>query len=128
MYQQTYHDYAENKDLHVQIAHLPYSSDSQDVRFVFTIVLPNKGVSLVEVERKLTSNLQLRQQILSNESATSAELEVYLPKFKLETSYELSDILVELGMKDAFNDKKADFEGIIGKVNDANRICISKVS
>jgi serine protease inhibitor len=128
MYQQAYHAYAENKDLHVQIAHISYSSDTQDMRFVFTVVLPNKGVSLAEVEKKLTSNLQLRQQILSNESTTFEELEVYLPKFKLETSYELSDILVGLGMEDAFNDKKADFEGIIGKVNDANRICISKVS
>jgi serine protease inhibitor len=128
MSQKEYHNYAENKDLHVQIAHLPYSNSSQDVRFVFTIVLPNEGVSLDEVEKKLTSNLQLRQQLLSDENAKSQELLVYLPKFKLETKYELKDILIELGMKDAFSEKKADFEGIIGKVNDENRIRISKVN
>jgi serine protease inhibitor len=128
MSQKEYHNYAEYKDLHVQIAHLPYSNSSQDVRFVFTIVLPNEGVSLDEVEKKLTSNLQLRQQLLSDENAKSQELLVYLPKFKLETKYELKDILIELGMKDAFSEKKADFEGIIGKVNDENRIRISKVN
>ena len=128
MYQKYYHDYAENKDLCVQIAHLPYKSSSQGGRFVFTVVLPNEGVQLDEVEQKLASNLQLRQQVLNNQNAKSQELFVYLPKFNLETKYELGDALIEMGMKNAFSDKKADFGGIIGKVTDANRMRISKVN
>jgi len=128
MFQKDYFNYAENKDLRIQIAHLPYVSYKQGERFVFTVVLPNEGVPLDEIEQKLNSNLQLRQQILSKQNATSTDLLLYLPKFKLETKYELQDILLELGMKDAFSDTKADFEGIIGKVTDENRIRISKVN
>ncbi|CAF3377975.1 unnamed protein product, partial [Rotaria sp. Silwood2] len=50
MHQKEKYAYAENDDLHVQIAHLPYKSDNQDVQFVFTIILPRKDVSFDEVE------------------------------------------------------------------------------
>lgn len=128
MHQKNYFNYAENKDLRIQIIHLPYISSKEDERFVFTVILPNEGVSLDEVEQKLNSNLQLRQQLLSNKNATSSDVLLYLPKFKLETKYELEDTLRKLGMEDAFSDTKADFEGIIGKVADEDRIRINKVN
>jgi serine protease inhibitor len=128
MFRKDYYGYAENEDLGVQIAHLPYKSSDQNTIFVFTVVLPNQGVQLEQVEQKLTSNKQLRQQVLSNQGGKSAELLLYLPKFKLETKYELKDVLIKLGMEQAFSDKKADFEGIIGKVDDRNRVFISKVN
>ncbi|CAF0736779.1 unnamed protein product [Adineta steineri] len=43
--------YAKNKYLGVQIVHLPYESDSRDVQFVFTVILPKQGVSLSDVEK-----------------------------------------------------------------------------
>jgi len=128
MFQKNYFDYAENKDLHIQIIHLPYISSKENEKFVFTVVLPNEGVLLDDVEQKLNSNLQLRQQLLSNENAASTDILLYLPKFKLETRYELQDTLYEMGMEYAFSDTKADFEGIVGEVTDKNRIRISKVN
>ncbi|CAF1933834.1 unnamed protein product [Rotaria magnacalcarata] len=59
--------YGENKNLRVQIAHLPYKSDNTHVQFVFTVILPEKGVSLDSVEQKLSSKPQLLQQILNEE-------------------------------------------------------------
>jgi serpin B len=128
MFQTDYFDYAENKDLRIQIAHLPYQSSKEGERYVFTVVLPNEGVQLNEVEQKLNSNLKLRQQMLSKQNTTSTDLLLYLPKFKLETKYELQDILLQLGMEHAFSDTEADFEGIIGKADNHNRIGISKVN
>ncbi|CAF5188225.1 unnamed protein product, partial [Rotaria sp. Silwood1] len=90
MHQKEKFDYAENKDLHVQIAHLPYKSDSHDVQFVFTVILPKQGVSLDEVEQKLTSKPDLMQQVLNGENTTRQELQLYLPKFKMEATFVLN--------------------------------------
>jgi len=128
MFQQERFNYAENKDLNIQIVHLPYLNPIEGRSFVFTVVLPNEGVQLDEVEHKLNSNLRLRQQLLSKQNATLTELLLYLPKFKIEAKYELQDILRKLGMELAFSDTKANFGGIIGKITDENRIRISKVN
>lgn len=121
-------NYAENKDLRVQIAHIPYKSLDFDSLFVFTIVLPQEGVQLEEVERKLMSNLSLRQNALNYHEAESKELSLYVPKFRVETKYVLNDIMQSLGIVDAFDSKKANFRNIIGKVTDDNCLAITKVN
>ncbi|CAF2630134.1 unnamed protein product [Rotaria sp. Silwood2] len=120
MYQKEKFGYAEDSYLHVQIAHLPYRSDNYDVEFVFTIILPKQGVTLDEVEQKLTSKPGLMQQVLSDENTTRKELLLYLPKFKMEAAFELNDVLIQLGMVNAFIDTKADFTGIVSKQDDRN--------
>ena len=126
MYQKEKHAYAENKNLHVQIAHLRYKSDNDDVQFVFTVILPNEGVLLEEVERKLTSDPKLMQEVLSHQGTTSQELLLYLPKFKMEAQFQLNDVLIQLGMEQAFDDR-ADFTGIVSKKDDQLGLKISKV-
>jgi hypothetical protein len=44
--------YPENKDLRIQIAHIPYKSNNPEVQFVFTVILFNRDVQLEEVEQK----------------------------------------------------------------------------
>lgn len=43
------------------------------------------------------------------------EVEVFLPKFKLEENYDMKDVLCKLGMTDAFVEDRADFSGIASK-------------
>ena len=72
--------------------------------FVF---LPKKIDGLCDLESRLnsetlkawTSNLE-RQKVI-----------VYMPKFKTTTDLNLREILISMGMKDAFSDK-ADFSGM----------------
>lgn len=40
------------------------------------------------------------------------EVEVFLPRFKLEENYDMEAVLRSLGMTDAFDQEKADFSGI----------------
>ncbi|CAF1276516.1 unnamed protein product [Rotaria sordida] len=103
--------YAENNDLHVQIVHIPYKSENKDVEFVFTMILPNRRVQLDVVEQKLASQPDLLQKLLSHQNTRTEELHLYLPKFKMETTFELSDILQQLEMKDTFSSYKANFTG-----------------
>ncbi|CAF4034137.1 unnamed protein product [Rotaria sordida] len=127
MYKKEKYAYADNNDLNVQIAHLPYKSDNHDVQFVFTVILPKKGVSLDEVEQKLTSKSELMQQVLSHQNTTTQELLLYLPKFKMEATFVLNDVLIQLGMVNAFSGGKADFTGIVSEEDDRNGLYISKV-
>lgn len=40
------------------------------------------------------------------------EVEVFLPRFKLEENYDMKDVLRSLGMTDAFEEGQADFSGM----------------
>jgi serine protease inhibitor len=128
MYKKEKYAYAENKDLRVQVAHLPYKSDNRDVQFVLTVILPNKDVQLDEIEQKLAAKPGLMQELLSHQGTTTEELLLYLPKFKMEATFELNDVLKQLGMVDAFSETKADFTGIVSKQVDSAGLYISKVS
>jgi serine protease inhibitor len=68
------------------------------------------------------------KQVLSSEGTTSQELLLYLPKFKMESSFQLNDVLIELGMKNAFSERLADFTGIVKKEDARNGLYISKVN
>lgn len=39
------------------------------------------------------------------------EVEVKLPRFKMEETYDLKDVLKSMGMVDAFDARKSDFSG-----------------
>ncbi len=128
MHQEETFPYAENKDLNIQIAHLPYKSDNNNVKLVFTVILPNRSIRLEDVEQKLTSNLKLMKQILRYQNTTLKELSLYLPKFKMETTFQLNDVLIQLGIQNAFSGQTADFTGIVSKEDARNNLFISKVS
>ncbi|CAF1199490.1 unnamed protein product [Rotaria sp. Silwood1] len=127
MHQNKTFSYAENDDLNVQITHLTYQSDKHDVQFVFAVILPKRGTSLDEVEQKLASKPDLMRRVLNEEGATGKELLLYLPKFKMEAKFELNDVLIQLGMINAFDGNKADFTGMVSAQDDPSGLCISKV-
>ena len=43
------------------------------------------------------------------------EVEVFLPRFKLEEIYDMNNVLYKMGMTDAFEEGRADFSGISSK-------------
>lgn len=42
---------------------------------------------------------------------SNTEVEVQLPRFKLEETYDLKDVLIKMGMVDAFDVTKSNFSG-----------------
>lgn len=58
------------------------------------------------------------------EKMTKDKVQVFLPRLKLEESYDLESFLRSLGMTDAFEEAKADFSGMSAKKN----VPVSKVA
>eukprot|EP01084_Bolivina_argentea_P080607 145998_1 len=47
-------------------------------------------------------------------------VDLYVPKFKDEYKFEVNEVLQSMGLRDAFNEKKADFSGMIENAKDFN--------
>ena len=93
-----------------------------DQAYAFVALLPNEGVSVSEYVASLTGE-HLRKMLASPEG-----LPVFasMPKFESEYDVEMSDILEEMGMVNAFSGEVAEFPHI-GTVSDGLNIVISRV-
>jgi serpin B len=85
---------------------LPYKGDNMSM----FILLPDDGY-LAALERSLTpENLSSWQQAMRAEG----ELNIQLPRFKIDCRYDLKNVLRAMGMPSAFSANDADFSGIDG--------------
>ncbi|KAF4533489.1 hypothetical protein B566_EDAN000974 [Ephemera danica] len=103
MYKKAYFGYASVESLDAEIVELPYEGNQLSL----VIVLPKSRTGLAALETKMQD--QNLSDLLKN--THSRELELFLPKFKLEVSIKLNDYLKQMGMTDMFGDS-ADFSGI----------------
>jgi serpin B len=88
----------------LQILELPYKGDNLSMM----IILPKEN-NISEVEGMMTyDNLMSWRNSLA-----ATAVEVFLPKFTLETEYNLKQVLVDMGMNIPFTDE-ADFSGMNG--------------
>ena len=95
----------------------------KDRKYAFVAMLPNEGVSVSQYVDSLTGE-HLRE-ILNNPQ----DLTVFasIPKFETEYDIEMSEVLKEMGMTDAFDWQVADFSRL-GTYNvDGMNICINRV-
>lgn len=90
-------------------------------RYAFAALLPKEDVSVEEYVATLTG--EHLHELLANPQAK--EVQAGIPKFETEYSTEMSEVLMELGMTDAFDWTVADFTGL-GSSTEGN-IVISRV-
>ena len=92
-----------------QALELPYASNQVSM----LLLLPSQVDGLGQMEQELSPAL------LSNVLAqmTLAHVDIFLPRFTLESSFELSNTLAAMGMPDAFMPGVADFSGIDGQTD-----------
>ncbi len=79
-----------------------------DLKYAFVALLPNAGVSVSDYVASL-DGAALRK-LLSSPQET--KVVAALPKFETEYSVDMSAILEDMGMQDAFNVEKADFSSL----------------
>ena len=85
---------------------LPY--DGNDVKM--TIVLPNDGVSIYDVER----DMDLEHIKKFSETSHNQTVVIRMPKFELSQAFDLGVGLHQLGIHDLFDRQKADLSGVTG--------------
>ena len=90
----------------VSIIDLPYSEG----HYSMTIVLPPQGVSTHEITESMTS--EKWQSWIDKLPDEPREIDVYLPRFTLEYEETLVDVLKAMGMRKAFEEYEAEFDGI----------------
>jgi len=97
-----------------QAVELPYAGRTTSM----LILLPDEG-GLEALETNLSGSRL--QEVL--EQAQPTRLQLTFPKFSFTVSYQLSDILKEMGMPDAFCAGAADFSGM----DEGGNLCIDQV-
>ncbi len=93
----------------------------KDRRYAFIGLLPNENITMKEYLNTLDGK-KIKNLI---ENKYEESVVVNLPKFKSEYDIELKKVLIDMGIKDAFNSARADFSNL-GSTPDGN-ICINKV-
>ena len=68
---------------------------------------------LLQLEDQLTAEKLIAWT--SPQNMGKRQVDLYLPRFKVEESYDLVPTLQALGMVDAFNDRVANFSGMTGR-------------
>lgn len=94
--------YAEDET--VQLLELPYGQNTLAMR----IFLPRQADGLAAFEKALDVE---RMDKLVN-SLQSERVEVWLPRFKVESEFQLQGVLEAMGMTLAFDPQRADFHGM----------------
>jgi serpin B len=93
----------------------------KDSKYAFVALLPNEGVSVSEYVASLDG--ESLSKMLG--SAEIVPVNTCIPKFETEYEVEMSEILKEMGMPDAFDSDKADFTGL--GTSSVGNIYISRV-
>ena len=105
MYGEKYR-YNRSEELDCHVVELPYVGKHLSM----LIVLPNKPAGITELEDKLSPE---EFNKLTTQMA-KVEVNLSVPRFKLEDQFKLNDALSALGMNDLFRQVKADLSGMDG--------------
>lgn len=106
MYQEDTFNYAYVKEVQAQVLEMPY----EGMKLSLVVLLPDDGVDLSQVENSLT--FEKLMAWTKPDIMESSDVEVFLPKFKLQEDYDMESVFQHLGMVDVFQGDKADLSGM----------------
>ncbi|XP_028737105.1 serpin B9-like [Peromyscus leucopus] len=104
------------KEVKAQVLVMPY----EGMELSFVVLLPDDGVDLRKVENNLT--FEKLTSWTKPDFMRSTDVEVFLPKFKLQEDYDMKSMFQHLGMVDVFQGGKADLSGM----SPQRDLCLSK--
>lgn len=105
MYQKSDFKLLAGKDF--QAVSIPYKGKSLSM----VVFLPKTVDGLASLERQLTDK-NLKEWLAKLDNLPTRKIDLYLPRYKLETGYNLVAPFTRMGMKEAFVPGKADFRGM----------------
>uniref|UniRef100_A0A0L8II25 Serpin domain-containing protein n=1 Tax=Octopus bimaculoides TaxID=37653 RepID=A0A0L8II25_OCTBM len=91
-----------------KVVELPYIGKA----FSMFVILPNEINGLAALEKEI--NAKFLKDIVDRKGFEMMYLELNMPKYRLESSFKLGDVLKKLGLPDIFDPQKADLSGMTG--------------
>lgn len=120
MYQKKKFPFGYIEDLKCHVLELPYQGKELSMVILLPDDIEDEATGLKKIEEQLT--LEKLHEWTKPENLDLIEVNVHLPRFKVEESYNLNSHLARLGIEDLFN-SKADLSGMSG----ARDLSISKI-
>ncbi|XP_015473378.2 heterochromatin-associated protein MENT-like [Parus major] len=108
-------------DFQTKILELPYVGNELSMIILLPDSIQDGSTGLERLEKELT--YEKLMVWISPKMMESTNVQVSLPRFKLEENYDLKPLLRSMGMLDAFDSGKADFSGI----SSGNELVLSEV-
>ncbi|XP_039979367.1 LOW QUALITY PROTEIN: leukocyte elastase inhibitor-like [Xiphias gladius] len=104
-----------------QILEMPYKGKELSMLIFLPMDIEDSSTGLEKLERELTYEnfVEWTRPAMMKE----VEVQVALPRFKMEEKYDMKDVLISMGMVDAFDGRMSDFSGM----SPANDLVVSKV-
>ncbi|NWT14114.1 SPB10 protein, partial [Vireo altiloquus] len=96
-----------------KIIELPYVENELSMFVLLPDDISDKTTGLELVERELT--YEKLSEWTKSDNMRKAEVDLYLPKLKLEENYDLKSPLSSMGIQNAFDPGQADFTGMSAK-------------
>ena len=115
MSQHEEHDFSDLEGLKV----LEMNYESDEVSMVF--ILPDEADGLESLEDQLSAE-QVDEWI---DGLSEQEVSVRIPNFQMETEFPIEDVLIDLGVEQAWLEGTADFSGMLDK--DVENLWLSRV-
>ncbi|XP_065155062.1 leukocyte elastase inhibitor-like isoform X4 [Paramisgurnus dabryanus] len=97
-------------EVNSQILELPYVGKNLSMLIILPDEIEDDTTGLQKLEKTLTSEKLM--EWTKPDKMYPQDVEISLPKFKLEETYDMKNLLVKLGMVDAFEMGKANFSGL----------------
>uniref|UniRef100_A0A8C9ALX8 Serpin domain-containing protein n=1 Tax=Prolemur simus TaxID=1328070 RepID=A0A8C9ALX8_PROSS len=97
------------EDVQARVLEIPYKG--KDLSMI--VLLPNEIDGLQKVKPyKLTAEKLI--EWTSSQNMSKRDVDLYLPRFKVEKTYDLKDVLMAIGVVDVFSPQDADLSGMTG--------------
>ncbi|XP_045904507.1 leukocyte elastase inhibitor-like [Micropterus dolomieu] len=121
MYQDTNFPLTSISEANCQILEMPYKGKELSMLIFLPNELEDSTTGLEKLEKTLTYEnfVEWTRPDMMND----IEVQVGLPRFKMEEKYDMKNVLISMGMVDAFDVASSDFSGM----SPANDLVLSKV-
>ncbi|MEQ2308870.1 hypothetical protein AMECASPLE_032741 [Ameca splendens] len=110
MEQKTNFNLAFIPEVNCQILEMPYKGKELSMLIFLPKEIEDDTTGLQKLENLLT--YEKFMEWTQPDEMESCEVDVMLPRFKLEETYDLNQFLSSMGMVEAFNESKCDFSGM----------------
>ncbi|XP_075994268.1 serpin peptidase inhibitor, clade B (ovalbumin), member 1, like 3 isoform X3 [Genypterus blacodes] len=121
MFQKAEFPFSMIPEANCKILELTYEGNDLSMLIILPDDIEDETTGLEKLEKELTYELFV--EWTRPDAMSQVEVQVKLPRFKMEEQYDLGEVLVSMGMVDAFDILLSDFSGM----STANDLFVSKV-